>query len=330
MENGYSRGVTSAGNRKAQELMREVFTPCDTGWRGIGVIPGSGLRISDRYAAFDAERKHAIPVVFSAETTECRCGDVLKGKILPDGCPLFGKACVPEEPVGPCMVSSEGTCAAYYRYGGALPMTADRTPGADKILLSHGEGGKRTRDLIGTVIARYFANPVLARFLDSGLLGRIDGEIAFTTDGHVVTPAFFPGGDIGRLAVSGTVNDLAVCGAKGLAISCGLVLEEGLPIETLERALSSMRDAAAEAGVVVACGDTKVVEKGKGDGIFINTAGVGVMVDGWRPSPRNDRSRGPDPPVGNDGRPLRGRADRPPGALPVRARAIGRGAPSAG
>jgi hydrogenase expression/formation protein HypE len=100
----------------------------------------------------------------------------------------------------------------------------------------------------------------------------------------VVTPAFFPGGDIGRLAVCGAVNDLAVCGAKGLAISCGLVLEEGFPIETLERVLSSMRDAAAEAGVFVACGDTKVVEKGKGDGIFINTAGIGVMAPGWRPS----------------------------------------------
>jgi hydrogenase expression/formation protein HypE len=139
------------------------------------------------------------------------------------------------------------------------------------------------------VIARYFANPVLAPFYDSGLLGRIDGEIAFTTDGHVVTPAFFPGGDIGRLAVCGTVNDLAVCGAKGVAISCALILEEGLPIEALERALSSMRDAAAEAGVLVACGDTKVVEKGKGDGIFITTAGVGVMVEGWRPSPGSVR-----------------------------------------
>jgi hydrogenase expression/formation protein HypE len=159
----------------------------------------------------------------------------------------------------------------------------------DKILLSHGEGGKRTRDLIGTVIARHFANPVLSHFFDSGLLGRIDGEIAFTTDGHVVTPAFFPGGDIGRLAVCGTVNDLAVCGAKGVAISCGLVLEEGLPVDTLDRALSSMKDAAAEAGVYVACGDTKVVEKGKGDGIFITTAGVGVMVDGWRPAPGSVR-----------------------------------------
>ena len=159
----------------------------------------------------------------------------------------------------------------------------------DKILLSHGEGGKRTRDLITKVIARYFDNPVLAPFLDSGLLGRIEGEIAFTTDGYVVTPPFFPGGDIGRLAVCGTVNDLAVCGARALAISCGLILEEGLPLETLERALSAMKDAAAEAGVLVACGDTKVVERGKGDGIFITTAGLGVTVDGWKPSPSGIR-----------------------------------------
>ena len=163
-------------------------------------------------------------------------------------------------------------------------MTAEK-PSTDRILLSHGEGGKRTRDLIENVIARHFSNPVLSPFFDSGLLGRIDGEIAFTTDGHVVTPPFFPGGDIGRLAVCGTVNDLAVCGAKGIAISCGLVIEEGTQIELLDRVLASMRTAADEAGVLVACGDTKVVEKGKGDGIFINTAGVGVLVDGWRPAP---------------------------------------------
>ena len=164
-------------------------------------------------------------------------------------------------------------------------MTAEKSPSKDRILLSHGEGGKRTRDLIEGVIARHFSNPVLSPFLDSGLLGRIDGEIAFTADGHVVTPPFFPGGDIGRLAVCGTVNDLAVCGAKGIAISCGLILEEGTPIETLDRALASMRAAADEADILVACGDTKVVEKGKGDGIFISTAGVGVLVDGWRPTP---------------------------------------------
>jgi hydrogenase expression/formation protein HypD len=120
VENEYSRGATFAGNRKAQELIRDVFTPCDTGWRGIGVIPGSGLRISDRFAAFDAEKKHGVPVAFSREATECRCGDVLKGKILPRDCPLFGDACVPEEPVGPCMVSTEGTCAAYFKYGSGL------------------------------------------------------------------------------------------------------------------------------------------------------------------------------------------------------------------
>ena len=159
----------------------------------------------------------------------------------------------------------------------------------DKILLSHGEGGKRTRDLIAKVIARYFDNPVLAPFLDSGLLGRIEGEIAFTTDGYVVTPPFFPGGDIGRLAVCGTVNDLAVCGARAVAISCGLILEEGLPLETLERALSAMKEAAGEAGVTIACGDTKVVERGKGDGIFITTAGIGVAVDGWKPAPSKVR-----------------------------------------
>jgi hydrogenase expression/formation protein HypE len=168
-------------------------------------------------------------------------------------------------------------------------MSPERDPQTDRILLAHGEGGKRTRDLVGKVIARHFSNPVLAPLFDSGLLGRIEGEIAFTTDGYVVTPPFFPGGDIGRLAVCGTVNDLAVCGAKALAISCGLVLEEGLPIDTLERALSSMRRAADEAGVLVACGDTKVVEKGKGDGIFITTSGVGVAVDGWKPSPEGIR-----------------------------------------
>lgn len=117
VENEYSRVATTTGNRKAQALMRDVFVPCDAGWRGIGVIPGSGLGISDAYAAFDAEKKFGIPVVFAQEKTACRCGDVLKGKILPADCPLFGNACVPEEPYGPCMVSSEGSCAAYYKYG---------------------------------------------------------------------------------------------------------------------------------------------------------------------------------------------------------------------
>lgn len=118
VENEYSRVARPSGNRKAQDLIRDVFVPCDTGWRGIGVIPSSGLRIAGRYAAFDAEKKFGYPVVYAPEGSACRCGDVLKGKILPADCPLFGKACVPEEPYGPCMVSGEGTCAAYYKYGG--------------------------------------------------------------------------------------------------------------------------------------------------------------------------------------------------------------------
>ncbi len=156
---------------------------------------------------------------------------------------------------------------------------------AGTILLSHGEGGKRTRDLIRTVVVSRFGNPVLAPLLDSGLLGRIEGEVAFTTDAYVVTPPFFPGADIGRLAVCGTVNDLAVCGARPVAISCSLILEEGLALADLERVLDSMQAAAAEGSVLIACGDTKVVERGKGDGIFIATSGVGRLLPGWRPSP---------------------------------------------
>src|SRR5512134_1680042 len=124
----------------------------------------------------------------------------------------------------------------------------NRPSPSDRILLSHGEGGKRTRELIAKVVARHFDNPVLAPLLDSGLLGRINGETASTTDGYAVTPPFCPGGNIGRLAVCGTVNDLAVCGARGLAISCGLILEEGLPLDTLERTVAAMKDAADEAG----------------------------------------------------------------------------------
>jgi hydrogenase expression/formation protein HypD len=118
VENAYPRGVSSEGNKKAQEMIAEIFEPSDTMWRGIGVIDGSGLRIRNRYVEFDAEKKLGVEVVFSETPTPCRCGDILKGKILPPDCPLFGKICTPQEPVGPCMVSTEGTCAAYYKYGG--------------------------------------------------------------------------------------------------------------------------------------------------------------------------------------------------------------------
>jgi hydrogenase expression/formation protein HypE len=156
---------------------------------------------------------------------------------------------------------------------------------ADTILLSHGEGGKKMRDLVRTVIVRRFENPVLSPLFDAGLLGRIDGEIAFTTGACVVAPPFFPGGDIGKLAVCGTINNLAVCGARPVYLSCSLILEEGFPMDRLERVLDSMKEAAAEGGVSVACGDTRVVERGKGDGIFIAASGIGINRSGWRPRP---------------------------------------------
>jgi hydrogenase expression/formation protein HypD len=113
----YSRFVTREGNLKAQAILKEVFTPADAAWRGLGVIPGSGLDIAEKYAAFDAEKAVPVEVEDAREPAGCLCGEVLKGKVAPSECPLFGKACTPEDPVGACMVSSEGSCAAAYKYG---------------------------------------------------------------------------------------------------------------------------------------------------------------------------------------------------------------------
>jgi hydrogenase expression/formation protein HypD len=112
----YKRVVRAEGNLNAQVLMKRIFKPVDASWRGIGLIPRSGLGIRDEYAAWDAARKFELPIFYSKETLGCRCGDVLKGVIYPTACPLFGRYCTPMKPVGPCMVSSEGSCAAYYRY----------------------------------------------------------------------------------------------------------------------------------------------------------------------------------------------------------------------
>lgn len=118
IENAYGRGVLDGGNPAAQAVIAEVFEPCDAVWRGLGPIPGSGLKIREKYAAHDALARFSPTVEPVRETRGCRCGDVLRGVIAPDRCPLFGKACTPENPVGPCMVSSEGSCAAYWRYRG--------------------------------------------------------------------------------------------------------------------------------------------------------------------------------------------------------------------
>ena len=150
---------------------------------------------------------------------------------------------------------------------------------ADRILLAHGSGGTMMRELIEELIVTEFDDDALKRLDDAASLPFPPGRLAFSTDTYVVNPIFFPGGDIGRLAICGTVNDVATSGATPLYISVGFVLEEGFPVEDLRRVLISMREAAREAGVHIVTGDTKVVEKGHGDGIFINTAGVGSLPE---------------------------------------------------
>lgn len=146
----------------------------------------------------------------------------------------------------------------------------------DKILLGHGSGGKLMNELINGIIKEKFG-PCSLQLDDSAILPIGDAEIAFTTDTFTITPIFFPGGDIGGLAINGTVNDLAVMGARPLYISSGFILEEGFAISDLEKVMDSMRKAAEYAGVQIVTGDTKVVEKGKADKIFINTSGIGIL-----------------------------------------------------
>jgi len=145
------------------------------------------------------------------------------------------------------------------------------------ILLGHGSGGKLSHDLIGSLFVKYFDNPVLKAQTDSALLELESSSVAFTTDSYVVDPIFFPGGNIGKLAICGTVNDLAVSGAKPLYISSAFIIEEGFPLEDLERIVAAMADEAKKAGVLIVTGDTKVVNKGQCDKIFINSSGIGVL-----------------------------------------------------
>jgi len=149
----------------------------------------------------------------------------------------------------------------------------------DKILLAHGSGGKLAHELIEKSFLGAFDNPVLAKMDDSAILD-FSGRLAFTTDSYVVSPIFFPGGDIGRLAVCGTVNDLAMSGARPRYLSLSLIIEEGFSMRELGKVVASVQKATEEAGVKIVTGDTKVVPRGSADKLFINTAGVGVIPDG--------------------------------------------------
>jgi hydrogenase expression/formation protein HypE len=147
----------------------------------------------------------------------------------------------------------------------------------EQVQLAHGGGGRLGLDLIERLFRPAFANPWLDAAHDSAVLDLGQARIAFTTDSYVVRPLFFPGGDIGTLAVHGTVNDLAMCGARACHLSAGFILEEGFPLADLEAVVGSMREAARCAGVTLVTGDTKVVERGRGDGLYVNTAGVGLL-----------------------------------------------------
>jgi hydrogenase expression/formation protein HypE len=160
-----------------------------------------------------------------------------------------------------------------------------------RITLKHGSGGKAMHDLIDDVFVGSFDNPMLAPLEDQARIGLAElaaygDRLAFTTDSYVIDPLFFPGGDIGTLAVNGTVNDLAVSGAKPLYLSCAVIVEQGLEIDTLRRVARSMRNAADAAGVALVTGDTKVVDRGAADKLFINTAGIGVVPPGVEISAR--------------------------------------------
>jgi hydrogenase expression/formation protein HypE len=162
--------------------------------------------------------------------------------------------------------------------GAVCPVPLQHT---QKIVMGHGSGGKMMHDLIKNTFLPPLDNPTLRAGNDAGVVDLgIGGKLAVSTDSHVVYPLFFPGGDIGKLAVCGTVNDVAVMGANPLYLTAGFILEEGLEVGVLQRVISSMRAAAEEAGVQVVAGDTKVVQKGKADGLYITTTGVGVVPSG--------------------------------------------------
>ena len=166
---------------------------------------------------------------------------------------------------------------------------APTTP-VETIQVAHGGGGRLSQKLTESVFLPAFRNPALEALHDGAILSLPPGRVAFSTDSYVISPIFFPGGDIGSLAVHGTVNDLAMCGARPLHLSAGFIIEEGLPLRDLKVIVASMARAAMEAGVSVVTGDTKVVDRGKGDQVFINTAGIGVVPEGIEISPTRARA----------------------------------------
>jgi hypothetical protein len=212
IENQYTRIVPEAGNSPALKAVARVYELREFfEWRGLGSIDHSGVRMRTEYECFDAERKFAIPNVKIADPKSCQCGEVLKGVIKPWQCKV-------------CM--------------NVVPLIRPRPRGklhVPTVTLAHGGGGKAMKDLIDDVFIEAFDNPLIAPLEDQARINLTEltnrgDRLAFTTDSFVVDPLIFPGGDIGKLAVCGTVNDLAVGGAVPLYLSCAVIIEEGVPI----------------------------------------------------------------------------------------------------
>ena len=233
-------------------------------WRGLGFISQSALRIRESYAEWDAERRFSVPGVRVTDPKAAQCGEVLKGVLKPAQCKLFGKECTPEHPVGALMVSSEGSCAAYYNYEHRkTPVLTNlsrrrshrsvrMTSVASKIRfrdpqveMAHGAGGKASRRLIDGLFAPILFGSDPAPLGDAAHVNINGTCVAITTDSFVVRPLRFPGGSIGELAVNGTVNDLAVSGARAQALVVSYVLEAGLPTDILEAEVRAMADCRA-------------------------------------------------------------------------------------
>lgn len=288
VENAYARAAPSAGNAAARAAMAEAFALRPSfAWRGLGEIPESALKLGEAYAAFDAEARFALEAASAEDHKACACGDILRGQKRPADCKVIATACTPDHPLGACMVSSEGACAAHYLYGrfrerergvsagrkGPFPRGLDLARGA--LDMTHGPAARASAQLFQELILPALANPALAAAEDQGRLAVGAERLAFSTDAYVVTPLFFPGGDIGKLAVHGTINDLAMAGAEPLALSLSLIAAEGTPLALLQQVLESVGAASREAGVPVITGDTKVVEAGRADPLYLVTSGVG-------------------------------------------------------
>ncbi len=306
VENGYARVVTEEGNRTAQELLNRVFTVSDRAWRGIGMIPESGWRLSDEYAEFDAERRFDVATIETCESS------LVSGGRGPAGCDQAApvrrrsensarreRRSVRRWFQARAHVRLTTTTAVLLRLGKeevprsleieklTCPLPLRDYP---NVILGHGGGGKLSAELVQHLFLPAFGNATLESLTDSVVLPRISGRPVFSTDSYVVRPLFFPGGSIGDLAVNGTVNDLAMSGARPLYLSAGFIIEEGFSMEELTRVVHAMATAAKLAGVQIVTGDTKVVDRGHGDGVYINTAGVGELIsEAFMPSPANIR-----------------------------------------